>query len=280
VVHRVRKGETLARIAKKYGVSVAQLSRSNRMGKKSQVRVGQKLRINRTTAGGDDGRLQFVQTNLPTTVVVPAYAAAEQSSVSSLVGNTTSSTSSASPDSTAFDESTNPVGDASPPAITNSSLLASNTTLDQPKKSKRSKSKRAPLSDAQMAENQQNSGVATIIKNSGMASDASQPEPTTLETPPQSTASNPDWNEPASTETVSEPEAPVNASSAGNASPPAATTKTGAGGTFIVHQVRSGDNLWRIAKRYGVTVQQIIKWNNLGSSQLKAKQRLKIARKS
>lgn len=47
--HVVKRGETLSGIAKKYGVSVASLRSTNRIGPKGGVRAGQKLTIRRTT---------------------------------------------------------------------------------------------------------------------------------------------------------------------------------------------------------------------------------------
>ena len=46
--------------------------------------------------------------------------------------------------------------------------------------------------------------------------------------------------------------------------------------TSITYKVRSGDFLGRIADKYGVTISQIKRWNNLRSSNLKIGQRLKI----
>ena len=43
--HTVRKGDTLYRIANRYGVSVQELRRENRIGRKSTLRVGQKLAV-------------------------------------------------------------------------------------------------------------------------------------------------------------------------------------------------------------------------------------------
>ncbi len=43
--HTVQKGETLFRIANRYGVSVEVLRQENRLGKKSSLRVGQKLAV-------------------------------------------------------------------------------------------------------------------------------------------------------------------------------------------------------------------------------------------
>jgi murein DD-endopeptidase MepM/ murein hydrolase activator NlpD len=45
IYHRVRSGDTLSRLARRYGVSVSQLRRMNRMGRSSMLRVGQRLRV-------------------------------------------------------------------------------------------------------------------------------------------------------------------------------------------------------------------------------------------
>ena len=45
VYHRVQPGETLYRISKAYGVSVAELSRANKISDPSRIEVGQELRI-------------------------------------------------------------------------------------------------------------------------------------------------------------------------------------------------------------------------------------------
>ena len=42
--HTVRRGETLAKISKKYGITIAQIRKYNRIGKKG-VKQGQKLKI-------------------------------------------------------------------------------------------------------------------------------------------------------------------------------------------------------------------------------------------
>lgn len=47
-----------------------------------------------------------------------------------------------------------------------------------------------------------------------------------------------------------------------------------------VHRVRSGENLTRIARRYGVTVRQIKSWNNLSSDSIRPGQRLTIQRRT
>ncbi|NNF56832.1 MAG: LysM peptidoglycan-binding domain-containing protein, partial [Rhodothermaceae bacterium] len=44
----------------------------------------------------------------------------------------------------------------------------------------------------------------------------------------------------------------------------------------ITHRVRSGENLTVIARRYGVTVRQVMNWNNLRSTRIRSGQRLRI----
>ena len=43
--HKIRRGDTLSGIAKKYGVSVRQLTRLNGMSTRSTLRIGKSLRI-------------------------------------------------------------------------------------------------------------------------------------------------------------------------------------------------------------------------------------------
>jgi LysM repeat protein len=54
--HRVRRGETLSGIARKYGVSLSALRRENGLGSKSLIRVGQSLKLP-DGVGGDDTQL-------------------------------------------------------------------------------------------------------------------------------------------------------------------------------------------------------------------------------
>lgn len=45
---------------------------------------------------------------------------------------------------------------------------------------------------------------------------------------------------------------------------------------MIVHQIRSGDTLWKISKRYGVKITDIKKWNSLRGDTLKPNQKIRI----
>ena len=49
-----------------------------------------------------------------------------------------------------------------------------------------------------------------------------------------------------------------------------------ANGEAVVYRVRSGDNLYNIARKYGVSVSKIKSWNNLKSDMLQIGQRLII----
>lgn len=46
---------------------------------------------------------------------------------------------------------------------------------------------------------------------------------------------------------------------------------------FKVHRVRAGDSLWHLAKVYGVSVNNIMRWNNLKSKRLSVGLKLKVA---
>lgn len=48
--------------------------------------------------------------------------------------------------------------------------------------------------------------------------------------------------------------------------------------SYITHKVRKGENLGRISEKYGVTIAQVKKWNNLRSSNIQIGKRLKIYR--
>lgn len=54
------------------------------------------------------------------------------------------------------------------------------------------------------------------------------------------------------------------------------TSSSDGNGRLIYHKVRSGQNLGTIAKRYGVTVANLKKWNRLKSSMIKVGQRIKV----
>jgi hypothetical protein len=44
-VHRVRRGETLSGVARRYGTSISAIQRANAMGRRAAIRIGERLRI-------------------------------------------------------------------------------------------------------------------------------------------------------------------------------------------------------------------------------------------
>ncbi len=57
---------------------------------------------------------------------------------------------------------------------------------------------------------------------------------------------------------------------------PAVPVATSSKGPWVTHNVRRGDNLWRLAEQYGTTVQHIKQWNQLRGSKLSLGQELKL----
>lgn len=74
VYHKVRKGETLSKIARKYGVSVSKLRAWNNLGKSSYLRIGQRLAVSSKGA---------VKKSSGTTVAASSKSKAKASSSSS-----------------------------------------------------------------------------------------------------------------------------------------------------------------------------------------------------
>lgn len=55
-----------------------------------------------------------------------------------------------------------------------------------------------------------------------------------------------------------------------------ARSNDGGEGNLIRHRIRSGETLGSIARRYGVTVRQIMRWNNMRNTRIRAGRYLKI----
>jgi LysM repeat protein len=60
---------------------------------------------------------------------------------------------------------------------------------------------------------------------------------------------------------------------------PASVEATYAATTFIVHSVLPKETLYSISKKYAVTVEEIVQWNNLPSQDLKIGQQIRINKK-
>ena len=63
---------------------------------------------------------------------------------------------------------------------------------------------------------------------------------------------------------------------AGTAPAAGAPAAQGAEDGFIVHDVKKGEGLWAISRQYGVTIEDIVKWNSLNDTKIKVGDKLKI----
>lgn len=59
-------------------------------------------------------------------------------------------------------------------------------------------------------------------------------------------------------------------------SSPVNTTRAQLSRQFISHRIRSGDTLWSLSKQYGVTIGDIKRWNQLRTNNLKVNQKVRI----
>ena len=61
---------------------------------------------------------------------------------------------------------------------------------------------------------------------------------------------------------------------------PAAPEASKADDGFITHEVKKGEGLWDISRQYGVTIEDIVKWNGLSDTKIKVGDKLKVKKQS
>lgn len=198
--HTVKKGETLTKIAKKYGITIATIKKYNKVGK--SVKQGAKLKI---------------------VTIQRRYKPVAQPEPETTIEVTDSLSTGA--------------GAAEMPVIEPSQILPTDSTSIQ-----------EPDSLANRAQ------VVTEFN----ANPAPAPE---VETEPEP-----------------EPETKVIEPAPATAKPTSAQTATAKPKT-VTHTVKRGENLSKIAKRYGTTVAAIKRANNMAGEQIQVGQKLKIPQK-
>lgn len=197
--HTVRKGETFTKIARKYGITVAKIRSTNKVGK--NAKVGQKLKIVTTK-----------RRYKPITVPEPEKNEVKENADSiSMTNDAMPDRDIAAADSTAVDSV----------AVTRSEEVAA--AFAAPEEPAKAEPQAAAKSEKQTRASNQN-------KNT------------------QNAASKTEKKEPAKPKTVT-------------------------------HTVRKGENLSKIAKRYGVTIQAIRNANNMKDDRINVGQKLKIPSK-
>ncbi len=81
---------------------------------------------------------------------------------------------------------------------------------------------------------------------------------------------------PAIAKTTAKPAAPVTKPASTTTKTPAPAAKPATKAKEVVHTVKSGDTLWEISKKYGVTVQDLRKLNGAAASMLTPGEKLKV----
>ncbi len=312
VTHKVKKGETLARIAKKYGSSTSQIAQWNKLGKKSALRAGQNLKIYRKGAAkaAPASQRPFYAAGLSDQQWAPPvqYAQAEESSTS------------AEPDSRdslsgvahlIFIEEAN-TDDIGVEAVEDGEDEGDANTLttswDNGEDSDAPEGGMTIMQVAAAADNEEQAAspaefpgfVKTGEDDAPVASET--PAPTALpDQPAAARAASPKTNIHVvkSGESLTTIAAKYKVSVAslkkwnnltrdtiqakqklrvqpGLAVSPAPTVARSSVEPFLWHKIRSGESLWVLAKKYRVTVADIKKWNKLSGNDVRANQKLKI----
>lgn len=194
--HTVRRGETLTKIAKKYGITVAQLRKYNRIGKKG-AKQGQKLKIVTVERRYKPAPAPELEQKTETTATPDTIAVATETVATDSVSVVP-----------ATEMPVDSIADAN--EVVNA-FAVDETPTQQPKEEKK-------------ADNNKKKAKAEPKKTEAKKAEAPKPK-------------------------------------------------------NVTHTVRRGDNLSKIAKKYGVTVAAIKRANNMAGDNIQSGQKLKIPQK-
>lgn len=262
IVHKVAPGETLASIAQKYNVSAESIKVNNNM-RRNAVRVGQYLEI-----APDDGTSNAVAQNTTTNSSTQGQGGVTRRRQSTTSNSATAET----------------VSNVSTTAMQQQASAAPSEPTPAPKKT--TSTQAATAQNTQAATPKKTTATtppatkATTAQNNTAAANNNKKKPAETSTNKNNNAGNNKNNnkQTANNSTKNNKKNETEAKGKNNntntkkAAPPAPKQPTS-------HDIKNGDNLEKLSKRYGVTVDELKKANGLKSDMIKAGDKLKIPAK-
>lgn len=277
--HRVRRGETLASVAARYRTNVRNLASWNRMGAKTRLRIGQRLKVYQ--APRENGGMGSFFASTPN-----FQSAAHVSGVTHIITQdqhtpadlamTKQEASEILPKMTAVsDDAQITELDADRPSVIRTIDDVTSPAEEMNKQMAAALSPKpvhpAPVYTVKRGDTLGKIAalyhvpLSQIKQMNGLKSDALRVNQKLI-VKKGAAASLPRYVTMAPTKTPSIVK---------SASAAPVVNKRRANAT-IVHQTRSGDTLWKISKRYGVKITDIKRWNQLRGDTLKPNQKIKI----
>lgn len=296
--HRVRRGDTLAAIASRYGTNVRNVASWNRLGSRSRLKIGQRLKIyqaakaaeyagafyapNFSRSVASRGRVSGVTHIITLDQKEPADLAMTKQEAADVLPKMAALTDDAQLGGFGADQpSVVRTIEDEPPAA--GELLQKHTAAILAPRTK-------PVAVAKthvVKSGQTLSRIAAIYKTNvgdlrrlnGLKSDTLRINQKLLVSgkaavvanrvvAPSSRYATMPPKQPGKIGAVVKPVPQTRVASLRRAAPVSSKV--------IVHQTRSGDTLWMLSKRYGVKITDIKRWNGLNGDSLKPNQKLKI----
>ncbi|MEM1093696.1 MAG: LysM peptidoglycan-binding domain-containing protein [Bacteroidota bacterium] len=230
--HRVRRGDTLGAIARRYGITVSQLRRMNNL-RGSTIHPGQQLTVTsaRGTGISENDKVEIATLQPQSVQYGPRMIRPLASDIDAALAQSIAPRSSSN------------VRTAS---TTTTAASTSSTSAERAANSNTRVTYRVRRGDT----------LNKIARRYGV-----------------SVSDLRNWNSLRSTRINTGQRLSIYA-----ANPPAASSASSTTGSKVTYRVRRGDTLSEIAKRYGVRVSDLRRWNNLSSSRIRSGQRLTIER--
>lgn len=257
--HKVRSGETLTKIARKYNTSATKVVQWNHLKKNTKLKVGQKLAIYKTTSSGSPMRVaSFVPSQKKkkltgvTNIILqnneePILVASHDSKVKNIIV----------PKMVAIESEENPIHDQpatiiqpTPEKVASNSEEKQNEATSQARATQYHLVKKGDsLSSIAV---RYKLGIKELKSINHLQSDKIRTNQKLLVT-----------------KTTLQAKVPREQTLASNL-----TSKPSQ--SIIVHHVKSGETLWSLSKKYNVKISDIMKWNKMKDNQVRPKQKIKI----